>query len=417
MGVVLHPTCFAPKHIHYCVQLDLFDIPEKTSHNKLLTDLFQAYYQARKNKRNTINQLQFELQYEHHLLDLYDEILERNYQPKRGICFIVHKPVKREIFAADFRDRVIHHLIYKYISPIFERSFINDSYSCRKGKGTHYGINRMDHFIRSCSHNFTRDCYVMKLDIRGYFMSMDRALLFEKVQSRLHRHRRSVDFDLPMVIFLIKKVIFNDSVQNCTIKGKRSDWNDLPASKSLFHSPPGKGLPIGNLTSQLFGNVYLNELDHFVKRDLGIRYYGRYVDDFVLVHHDRYFLDRLVAIIAEYLQSQLQLTLHPDKKYLQHFSKGLPYLGAVIKPHRKYMARRTKGNLYLAIEKHNRVVRDHKPTSDEKYAFISCMNSYLGIMKHFKTYKMRKCLLFKNLSAYWWNIIRADGYKLFLLRR
>jgi RNA-directed DNA polymerase len=399
------------------MQLDLFDIPAKSTHSKLLCDLFEAYYTARKNKRNTINQLRFEMQHEHHLLDLYDEIVERQYRPQKGICFIVQKPVKREIFAADFRDRVIHHLIYNYIAPIFEKSFINDSYSCRKGKGTHYGIKRMDHFIRSCSHNYTKDCYILKLDIKGYFMSMDRKLLFEAVKSRLFKHESTVDFDLPMVMYLLEKIIFNDPVGNCCVKGKRSDWQGLPKSKSLFHAPPGKGLPIGNLTSQLFGNVYLNAFDHYIKREVGIKYYGRYVDDFVLIHNSKHFLMGLIPKIADFLSTRLQLQLHPGKIYLQQFSKGLPYLGAVIKPHRIYVASRIKGNLFDAIQKHNAIVRNHKPTADAQAGFISSMNSYLGIMKHYKTYKMRKWLVFKNLSAWWWNMIRAAGYKLVLRRR
>jgi retron-type reverse transcriptase len=130
--------------------------------DKITLDLFQAYFDARKNKRNTINALAFEKHLEANLFVLSNEIIERNYVPKPSICFIVDRPVKREIFAADFRDRVVHHLIYNYISPIFEKFFINDSYSCRKGKGTHYGIKRIDHFIRSCSLNYTTDCYILR---------------------------------------------------------------------------------------------------------------------------------------------------------------------------------------------------------------------------------------------------------------
>jgi len=137
---------------------------------KLLEGLFVAYYAARSNKRNTINALKFEKHFEHNLFKLCEDIIERKYDPQPSICFIVNKPVKREIFAADFRDRVVHHYIYNHISPVFEKTFINDSYSCRKGKGTHYGIQRLDHFIRSCSHNYSKDCYILKLDIKGYFM-------------------------------------------------------------------------------------------------------------------------------------------------------------------------------------------------------------------------------------------------------
>ena len=133
------------------MQLRLFEEDYRAKNNKLLKDLFYACYDARRNKRNTINQLIFEINFESSLINLYESIVTRSYSPERSICFMVQKPVKREIFAADFRDRVVHHLIYNYISPIFEKIFINDSYSCRKGKGTHYGTKRIDHFIRSFS--------------------------------------------------------------------------------------------------------------------------------------------------------------------------------------------------------------------------------------------------------------------------
>ena len=387
-------------------QLNLFS---EIDRDKITLDLFQAYFDARKNKRNTINALAFEKHLEANLFALANEIIERKYTPKSSICFIVDKPVKREIFAADFRDRVIHHFIYNYISPIFEKSFINDSYSCRKGKGTHYGINRIDHFIRSCSQNYNKDCYILKLDIKGYFMAMNKLLLFDKVKNELIRNKNKVDFDLELVLYLIEKTIFNDPKVNCVIKGKKEDWNGLPQTKSLFHAQPNCGLPIGNLTSQLFGNIYMNEFDHWVKKELHIKHYGRYVDDFVLIHESKDYLQSVIPKLSDFLLSTLQLTLHPDKIYLQHYSKGVKYLGAVIKPHKTYIANRTKGNFYNAIEKQNQIARDHKPTKEEQQAFQSSMNSYLGIMKHYKSYKLRKTMIFKNLSGWWWNHLYLSG--------
>lgn len=382
---------------------------EKFDNDKILSALFQAYFDARKNKRNTLNALAFEKHFETNLFKLYDEITNCAYEPLKSICFIVKRPVKREIFAADFRDRVIHHFIFNAISPVFEKIFINDSYSCRKGKGTHYGIHRIDHFIRSCSLNYAQDSYVLKLDIKGYFMSMNQKLLFNQVKSVLSDNRHNFDFDLPLIIYLIEKTVFNDPTKNCVIKGVKSDWADLPTSKSLFHCKLNCGFPIGNLTSQLFGNIYLNDFDHFVKRDLKIRYYGRYVDDFILVHRDKEYLKSLIPIMKEYLQKYLQLELHPNKIYLQHHTKGVKYLGAIIKPHRIYIANRTKGNFFEAIEKQNLIADDHKPTREEKEKFLSSMNSYLGIMKHYKTFAIRRRMIFKNLSGWWWNYTYLSG--------
>lgn len=388
------------------VQLSLFS---KQNEDKILTDLFQAYFDARRNKRNTINALAFEQHFEENIFRLYEEIITGNYTPSRSICFIVNRPVKREIFAANFRDRVIHHFIYNYISPIFEGTFINDSYSCRVGKGTHYGIKRIDHFIRSCSQNYSKDCYILKLDIQGYFMSINRRLLSHKVKQVLFSKLNHIEFDLSLVLDLIEKTIFNDPTKNCVVKGKKSDWKNLPKDKSLFTAQHNCGLPIGNLTSQLFGNVYLNDLDHFVKRDLKIKNYGRYVDDFILVHKDKTYLKSLIPIIRDYLSKELKLTLHEKKIYLQHYSKGIKYLGAVIKPHRIYIANRTKGNFYESIQKQNMIVRDHKPKGEEKSQFVSRMNSYLGILQHYKTYRMRKRMLFNHLSAWWWNYVYLSG--------
>lgn len=388
------------------MQTSLFDIVEK---NTILPDLFQAYYDARKNKRNTINALKFELHFENRLFELYDEIISHRYKPKPSICFIVNKPVKREIFAADFKDRVVHHYIYNCIAGIFEKTFINDSYSCRKGKGTHYGIKRIDHFIRSCSQNYSENCYILKLDVKGYFMAMNKVMLFQKVETELTRQKHRIGGSLSLILELIEKTIFNDPTTDCVIKGKKSDWDELPKTKSLFHADKNCGLPIGNLTSQLFGNIYLNEFDHFVKRDLSIRYYGRYVDDIVLIHPDKEHLKRCIPFIREKLKVEYELELHPDKIYLQHYSKGVQYLGVVIKPHRICIADRTKGNFYKAIEKQNKTASDHKPSAEERKTFLSSMNSYLGIMKHYKTHKLRKGMLFKNLSCWWWNYVFVSG--------
>ena len=209
-------------------------------------------------------------------------------------------------------------------------------------------------------------------------MSMNKTLLHQKVKNVLIRNKNKMNFDLELVLYLIAKTIFNDPKENCIIKGKKQDWAGLPQTKRLFHAQHNCGLPIGNLTSQLFGNIYMNEFDHWVKKELGIKYYGRYVDDFILIHPDKEYLKTCVSKIRTYLKKELQLILHPNKIYLQHYSKGVKYLGAVIKPFRIYIANRTKGNFYKAIEKQNKIAIDHKPTPEEKATFQSTMNSYLG---------------------------------------
>jgi retron-type reverse transcriptase len=250
-----------------------------------LEDLFQAYYDCRKNKRRTSNALKFELNYEENLWQLCEEINTDSYQIGRSVAFIVNRPVKREIFAAGFRDRVIHHLLINKLQPLFEKEFIYDSYSCRKGKGTLFGVKRLSRFIRSCSENYTKDCYALKIDIQGFFMSIRRPTLQTMLRQLINSKYTAGDRDI--LLRLMNQVVTNDCVKGCLVKCPREEWAGLPANKSLFKNEPGRGLPIGNLTSQIFANYYLTPFDHFIKSTLGLRYYARYVDDCLIVHPDK----------------------------------------------------------------------------------------------------------------------------------
>ncbi len=372
-----------------------------------LTEVFEAFESCRRHKRGTMNALAFELDYEANLVALWRDINSGAYRPARSIAFIVDKPVKREIFAADFRDRVVHHLIIDKLGPLFEREFIFDTYACRVGKGTHLGIRRVERFMRSCSRNHTRDCYILKLDIAGFFMSIDRGLLYRRLEAFVREGYGAPDRDL--LLGLCRTVVFCDPARNCVVKGRRSDWDGLPAEKSLFHSRPGCGLPIGNLTSQVFANFYLSPFDHFMKHDLGLRYYGRYVDDIVVVHPDRSYLAALIPVAADYLRRELGLTLHPRKIHLEHCADGVEFLGVVIKPHRTCIASRTRGNFRRAVERHNRIADDHRPTRAERDAFRSSINSYLGLLAHYDTYRLRRRVLRDVLSPRWRRAVRVDA--------
>jgi RNA-directed DNA polymerase len=282
----------------------------------LLYQLHLSYLQARKNKRNTHNQLRFEMYQEDGLMQLAKAIYERRYIPKPCIAFIINKPVMREIFAADFTDRIVHHLLYRCIYPIIDHKLINDTYSCRVGKGTSYGINRVNKFIRSCSNNYSIETYILKLDIQAYFMNMQHQIIYDKVLAMLpDKKQYYLGISRDTVLYLLRQTIFNPVKENCRIKGSRNDWNGLPSSKSLFYYPNNTGLPIGNLTSQVFGNIYMNDFDQYVKRELKINYYGRYVDDMVFVHNDKGYLQSLIPKLSSFLHSILKLNIHPNKIY------------------------------------------------------------------------------------------------------
>ncbi|HMS91570.1 MAG TPA: RNA-directed DNA polymerase [Candidatus Absconditabacterales bacterium] len=363
--------------------------------DKLLYDLFQAYYDTRQHKRNTKSAVDFEMNYESKIIELWNDLVNGTYTIRPSICFIIKDPIQREVFAADFRDRIIHHLIYNYIYELFDRHFIYDSYSCRLEKGTHFGIKRIEHFLRSCTQNYTCDAYILKLDIKGFFMHIDKHILFEKIETFLQSKKNKLTVDYDFLFCLIHQVIFHDSTHDCIIKGSKSDRDGLPDDKSLFHSSKDTGLAIGNLTSQLFANIYLDSLDKYIKYELGFSYYGRYVDDFVIIDTDKQKLLSAVSKIKDYLTDKLHLTLHPKKIYFQYYFKGVQFLGAYIKSYRTYIRKRTIGNFYKKIQEVN------KSEIFDKELTQSIVNSYLGILAHYKTYKIRKKVLGNFTNRFW----------------
>lgn len=291
---------------------------------------------------------------------------------------IIHDPKMREVFAAEFRDRVVHHLFYNYTHELFERTFIADSYSCIEGRGTHYGVERLKHHLLSCSQNWTKPCYVLKLDVKGYFMSINRARLLARCRKLLGRG------DWSLVDYLLESICMLDPVANCRIIGDRDEWKLLPKEKSLFNSRPGCGLPIGNLSSQLFSNIYLGAFDDFMKRELKCRHYGRYVDDAYVVASSKEELWSIVPKAREFLRDELELELNEAKVRVIDARRGVEFLGAYVKPYRTYPAnkalRRMRGRLKSL---------DWSEGPDKTQARV---NSMLGVLSHYDCWHVRKVL-------------------------
>lgn len=353
----------------------------------LLTDLFQAYYDARRNKRNSPSQLRFEMDLETNLVNLYHELRDRRYKPAPSVCFIVQDSVKREVFASDFRDRVVHHLYYNYVAPLFDRQFVYDSYSCRKGKGTLLGIERLQHHIRSVSRNYTKEAFVLKMDIQGYFMSIDRKMLRSLVHEMTERVQLSEEHR-EIVNYLTDIITLKNPLQGACFKGNSHEWSDLPPSKCLSCSPAGVGLPIGDLTSQLYSNIFLNKLDWFVTMELGFKHYGRYVDDFYIVDTDRSRLVEAVNEISEFLLS-LHLVLHPKKTKIVPVTESIRFLGAVVYPYYRHGSPRTI-HKFMQFRRAFKEMCELAGEGSKVYERMdvtmcqSSMNSYYGYLRHFK---------------------------------
>lgn len=338
------------KNNQYSVRLVKDSSGDALPASSLYPLLYRSYRLARKNKRSTKNQMRFEVALEPQLMSLSEDLANRTYKPLPSVCFINEKPVKREVIAADFRDRVVHHLLCGWLFPIFERRFIYDSYSCRKEKGTLFAVNRARGFLRSASDDFRQDCWVLRLDVKGFFMSINKEILFNAIMDGLARaNYKGVD-DIDLCNFLVRQIVFAKPLENAIFRSPPEAWNDLPSDKSLKNAGDERGLPIGNLTSQLFGNIYLDALDQYIKRELKIKCYGRYVDDMVLVHSDKSVLVDAIDKVRSFLKDKLKLTLHPKKISLQPASYGFNFLGKYILPYRVYPGRRLRKNSLEALQ-------------------------------------------------------------------
>ena len=384
----------------------LISIPYRLNRDQLLYDLYVAFEDAARGKHKMSYVRKFEEDLAENLNLLCDELLSRTYIALPSKCFIVSYPKKREIFAAMFRDRIVHHLYFNYTHHLYERTFIADSYSCIKGRGTHYGIERLQQHIRQASLNWQEECYAMSLDIRGYFMHIDRKRLLKIASESLRKmssHRVGLTDEVPIpsgviltenttwaeirdfdfLLWLTEQIVMLDPMENCIIVGDLSDWIGLDPAKCMRFVEKGLALPIGNLTSQLFSNVYLNIFDQYIKRVLLCRHYGRYVDDSVMIDPDREWLLAQVPKVREFLWDELGLELHRGKVHVQEVHRGVEFLGVFVKPYREYISNRT-------LERVQKKLGEVDLRNRE--AALRSVNSYLGIMSHTASYNLRRSI-------------------------
>ena len=294
-------------------------------------DLVQAYYDCRRSKRNSDSALAFEVNLEQNLIQLHDDLTSGNYRPGRSICFVVTRPKAREVWAAAFRDRVVHHLLYNHVAPRFYASFIADSCACIPGRGTLYAAKRLESKIRSASENWSKPIFYLKCDLANFFVAIDKQVL---------RRQLAVRITEPWWLTLAEQILMHDPRENFEIRSPRHLFGGVPQHKRLTAQPSHLGLPIGNLSSQLFANVYLDAFDQFAKHRLRAKHYVRYVDDFVLLHESPQQLNAWLAQIEAFL-STLGARLNPTKTILQPVDRGVDFVGHVIKPWRRTTRKRS----------------------------------------------------------------------------
>lgn len=282
-----------------------------------------AYLDCRRNKRNSKSAQVFEQHLERNLCLLHEELISGTYRPGRSICFVITHPKPREVWAAEFRDRVVHHLLYNHVEPRFLASFVADSCACIPGRGTLYATTRLEHHVRSITQNWSRPAHYLKCDLANFFVSIDKRVLGQQLRARI---------DEPWWRWLADTVLWHDPRADVDVRCPRHLLGLVPPHKSLFNAPAHRGLPIGNLSSQFFANVYLDALDQFVKHRVRAARYVRYVDDFVLLHESPQWLNNALARITEFLPARLGAQLNPTKTILQPVDRGIDFVGQVIRP-------------------------------------------------------------------------------------
>lgn len=323
-------------------------------------DLAQAYYDCRRRKRNSRSALDFELHLERNLAQLDRELRDGSYQPGRSICFVVTHPKPREVWAAQFRDRIVHHLLYNKIAPRFHASFIADSCACIPERGTLYAATRLEKKIRSITQNWQKPAYYLKCDLANFFVAIDKHVLSRLLLARIPE---------PWWRDLTRQILFHDPRGNHQVRGQQDLFALVPPHKQLTRQESHLGLPIGNLSSQFFANVYLNELDQFAKHQLRARHYVRYVDDFILLHESAQWLTEAYARIKAFLPERLHAQLNPRKTVLQPIERGVDFVGQVIKPWRRTTRKRTVKHACRRVQ----------TTPANKLSAVA--NSYYGLLR------------------------------------
>ena len=313
-------------------------------------NLLEAWKEFLTGKKSRIDVQEFQRHLMSNIFLLYRELKAKIYKHSDYKAFNISDPKPRSIHKAKVRDRLLHHAIYRVLYPFFDKKFISDSFSCRVDKGTHKAIERFNVFARKVSKNHHRICWALKCDIRKFFASIDQKILLDI----LNKHISDTD-----LLWLLQNII-----------------------ESFSSTQKGKGLPLGNLTSQLLVNIYMNEFDQYVKHRLKVKYYIRYADDFVILSENRVWLEDILVEMQTFLSNQLKLDLHPNKVFIKTIASGVDFLGWVHFPYHRVLRTATKRKMFRKLKCLD-VDEDNKKV----------LASYLGLLRHGDTFKIRQDII------------------------
>lgn len=354
-----------------------------------LKHLHTAWKKARTGKKPSANQMSFDAHWADELLDIQSQINSGSWSPKRSFCFIATKPKAREIHAPDFSDRIVHHWLIPQLEKLWEPAFIFDSYANRKGKGSHAAVSRLKSFVRQV-HAGQGGGWYLQLDIHNFFNSIYRPALWEMLKQKLIKSK-SPESVMRVTHALLRKPPLRAGV---VMHGSKDERNAVPHHKRLENAEPGCGLPIGNLSSQFFANVYLDKLDQFVKHTLKAKRYLRYVDDFVLIHKDRNQLAVWQAQIEDFIAKELRLKLKADIQ-LKPLTDGIDFLGYIVRPTHTLVRRRVVASAKNALAKwESNCVKGGKlsVTPADLRLIAAVAASYEGHFRHADSAQLKKSI-------------------------
>jgi RNA-directed DNA polymerase len=313
-----------------------------------LENLLEAWKEFICGKKNKKDVQEFSMNLMDNIFSLHSDLINNTYKHGGYQAFRINDPKPRDIHKATVRDRLLHHAIYRILYPFFDQTFISDSYSCRNDKGTHKAINKFRSYFQKVSRNNTRTCWVLKCDIKKFFANIDHEILIGILEEYIPDQN---------IIKLLENVIGSFT----SVKRKNV------------------GLPLGNLTSQLFVNIYMNKFDQFVKHKMKAKYYIRYADDFVILSDDKKWLENKILEISKFLMQELKLELHPDKIFIKTFSSGVDFLGMVNFAGHRILRTKTKRRMFKKISLKYKLWQEELVSEE---SFNQSMQSYLGMLKH-----------------------------------
>lgn len=361
-----------------------------------------AYEECRQGKSSSKQYADYVLKADEDLDLLTTELMERTYQPSTSTCFLVKYPKLREVFAAAFRDRIIHHWICARLNPLFEElnwEIGNVTHNCRKNFGTSSAVYSVYQAIKYVTYDYGREAYIFKGDLVGFFMSLPQQRLRDQLLDFTQTQYRGRFKNLLM--WLIDVVVMHRPELNCMFNSDPKEWRGLAHNKSLFRSGPDRGAPIGNLTTQLFANFYMADLDAYMVKCINelkakrIRAaYHRFVDDFIIVCSDKEELRRLIKLCEWKIQA-MDLTIHKDKRYIQPASHGVLFVGTYIKNGRLYLSNRTVGRFQNKVTEILRFLEAHSNNVMyvELQKIMASLNSYLGFCQHHRSFRLRRKIM------------------------